>query len=148
MSSEVIRVNNCSDTAQLLAQKGLKSTRQRNAVLNVLQQANEPLTVDTIFMRLRENQVPVSLATVYRMLDLFSEKGLVTKSITSANRATALYQLAGQHATHVLRCLRCHTTVPIQPCPLDKLEEILRLQTDFEIKGHSLEVYGLCPHCR
>ncbi|HHT26116.1 MAG TPA: transcriptional repressor [Firmicutes bacterium] len=141
-------MNSRSDTTHLLAQKGLKSTRQRNAVLRVLQQADEPLTVDAIFMQLRENQVPVSLATVYRMLDLFGEKGLVTKSVASASRATALYQLAGQHVTHVLRCMRCQTTVPIQPCPLDKLEEHLRLQTDFEIKGHHLEVYGLCPQCR
>jgi Fur family ferric uptake transcriptional regulator len=144
----VICVNSRSDTTQLLAQKGLKSTKQRNAVLSVLQQADEPLTVDAIFMQMRETQVSVSLATVYRMLDLFSEKGLVTKSVTSANRATALYQLAGQHTTHVLRCMRCHTTVPIQHCPLKELEEYLRKQTDFEIKGHSLEVYGLCPQCR
>lgn len=141
-------MNNRADTSQLLAQKGLKSTRQRNAVLQVLQQADEPLPVDAIFIRLRENQVQVSLATVYRMLDLFIAKGLVTKSVTSTTHATALYQLAGQHATHVLRCLRCHTTVPIEPCPLEQLEDLLRRQTDFEIKGHHLEVYGLCPHCR
>jgi Fur family ferric uptake transcriptional regulator len=38
--------------------------------------------------------------------------------------------------------------VPIDFCPLEKLEKDIGEKNDFDITGHKLEIYGLCPKCK
>lgn len=135
------------EITRLLAANGFKRTRQRIAVLAALHATSGPLTAEEVFLKLRAKGTPVCLATVYRMLDQFGAKGLVTKH-TPAGSSRAQYEAAGLHHTHHLRCVSCNATVPIAGCPLGDLEERLESQTAYAIRGHMLEVFGLCPRCQ
>src|ERR1700723_3079262 len=58
---------------------GLKMTEQRRAILQVLADAADHPSVDTVYSRARVVDPTVSIATVYRTLSLLDQLNLVQK---------------------------------------------------------------------
>lgn len=73
-------------------------------------------------------------------------KGLVNKTLMGDGKAR--YELTGDGHRHHLICTNCHRMVPIDVCPLEKIEEDVVKKTNFDITGHKLELYGVCPDCK
>lgn len=139
------------DLKAMLAKHGLKSTKQRIAVLSVLQLNADPLTAEEIYIRLHDSAEEcgnISLSTVYRVLDILGKSGLVSKD-GLIDGGKALYELVTGMHRHNLICIKCHKTIPIEECcPISGLEKRLEDTTGYEISGHKLEIYGICPKCR
>jgi Fur family ferric uptake transcriptional regulator len=49
---------------------------------------------------------------------------------------------------HHLVCSGCGRVLDFTGCSLADLEQKLSQETNFDINGHLLEFYGLCPDCR
>jgi Fur family ferric uptake transcriptional regulator len=47
-----------------------------------------------------------------------------------------------------LVCLDCKKTTAVEGCPLEGYEKKLADETDFQIEGHKLDIYGYCSQCR
>jgi Fur family peroxide stress response transcriptional regulator len=62
-----------------LAEKGLKITPQRTAILEAIIKLNNHPTVEHILDYIRENYPNIATATVYKVLDALVEKGLINK---------------------------------------------------------------------
>ena len=124
---------------------GMKQTKSRQAVLQVLESAQGPLTAEEIFDQARAF-APVSLTTVYRSLSALCAGGFLMKNLSQDG--LAYYQVKGRQHKHYLICTQCGKNIPIDGCPLETLERELSRQTGFSITGHSLELFGLCPACR
>lgn len=60
-----------------LAEKGLRSTRQRECVFAVVAASADHPTADTIYSRVRESLSGISLATVYNTLETLVSCGLI-----------------------------------------------------------------------
>jgi len=85
----------------------------------------------------------VGMVTVYRTLDLLSGLGLVRRlDLGDGPR----YELAEDHHHHLI-CEDCGSVAEFERCPLDPglLPEV---GGGFEVRAHSLEVYGRCSSCR
>ncbi len=129
---------------------GIKWTRQRKDVYQVLQEAEEPLSAVQIYQRLEETagQPGYAVSTIYRILAAFEERGLLTKSSWIGDD-TLLYELNRGGHTHYALCLGCHKRVPLENCPFEHMHPHLsRPRGDFEITGHKLELYGYCKDCK
>ena len=59
---------------------GIKNTVQRKLVFAILEGENRPLTADEIYVKLKEKKETISLSTIYRILEVFAEKGLILKT--------------------------------------------------------------------
>ncbi|NLL46168.1 MAG: transcriptional repressor [Clostridiales bacterium] len=130
-----------------LARKGLRNTKHRAAILSILEQSEQPLTAEQVFLELKERGEPANLSTVYRVLDVFTDKRMVKKlNITGGGRS--LYEYDRMVHNHHLLCLGCKKILAIGSCPLGDYEKILAEKTDFAIEGHRLDIYGYCPECR
>lgn len=81
------------------------------------------------------------MVTVYRTLDLLAELGLLRKlELGDGPR----YELAEDHHHHLI-CESCGDISEFEECPLD----LCQLPSDeFEVRSHSVEVYGKCTACR
>jgi Fur family ferric uptake transcriptional regulator len=86
------------------------------------------------------------MSTIYRTLDFFIAKGLVTRSAVTENQM-ALYELTPKQHRHYAICTNCHKMIPLQDCPLETISPELAAQ-GFAITGHHLEIYGLCQACQ
>ena len=135
------------DKQKLFTSQGIKNTKQRNIVFDILEQHNTPVSAEQVFQKLTDTEPPINLSTVYRVLELFVNKGLVLKS-NIIGTSSAGYKLNRREHKHQLICLKCNKVVPINDCPLKKLEESMKEQTNFSITGHNLEIFGYCPNCK
>jgi Fur family ferric uptake transcriptional regulator len=117
---------------------GYKATPQRMAVLRALVEEQHQ-SLEEIRARCPE----VGLVTVYRTLDLLGSLGIVRRLDLGDG---ARYELAENHHHHMI-CESCGDISEFEECPLDP-ERLPPVSTDFEVRAHSLEVYGRCGACR
>lgn len=129
-----------------LGKSGLKKTKQRTAVLEILEDSDQPLSAEEIFIRLCKKEKPGCLSTVYRSLEQMSEKNVVTK--LSIDGEKSLYEINCMLHRHYLTCLDCGKILAIKTCPIGSYEKTLEKQTGFTIINHKLNVYGYCPECK
>jgi len=132
---------------EVLKKEGVKSTRHRYAILELLEQSASPLTAEELFILLKEKTASINLSTVYRTLDTFASKNLVIKS-NRVDDGKVRYELNQHEHKHHLFCVGCHKLIAIEECPLGELQQILKRKIDFEVTGHSLEIYGYCHNCK
>jgi len=114
---------------------GYRATLQRLVILEALA-AGQHQSMD----ELRGRCPDVGLVTMYRTLDLLYVTGLVRRlDLGDGPR----YELAEDHHHHMI-CEACGDVSEFEECPVDtrSLEDM-----GFEIKAHSLEVYGRCAGC-
>lgn len=130
----------------ILTKRGYRNTKSRQAVLEILEKTEVPLSAEDIFLCIKQSGRSVNLSTVYRILELMESMQLVEKTVINDGRAR--FTLMENGHTHHLICTRCHRMVSIDSCPLKALESDISRETQFDITGHKLEVYGLCPDCR
>ena len=135
-----------SNEENILTRKGCKNTKSRRAVIEVLENAQMPLSVEDIFIKVKEAGNGTNLSTVYRILELMENMRLVNKTIFGDGKSR--YELSVDGHRHHLICTNCSKTVPIEGCPLAQLEKDVGNKTKFHITGHRLELYGLCPKCK
>ena len=131
---------------EILKREGMKSTRHRNAILLFLEQSEQPITAEELYISLREKTASINLSTVYRTLDIFVSKNLVLKSTMDDGKAR--YELNHHEHKHHLFCVGCHKVISIEDCPMGELQEILKKKIDFDVTGHKLEIYGYCHNCK
>jgi Fe2+ or Zn2+ uptake regulation protein len=132
--------------ADTLRAKGYKVTRQRQAVLESLAQANGHQTPQELYQRVRQTEPSIGLVTVYRTLEMLKCVGVICElSMPDSGRT---YVLGPSDHHHHLVCSGCGTVVNFTTRGLDELEERLRLESGFTITGHVLEFAGVCPNCQ
>ncbi len=123
----------------------LRMTRQRRAILEVMQKPGEHLAADVVYERVRRRIPNISLGTVYRNLEILSRAGRIRS--LCLGRGPRQYD-GGIHKHYHIRCLACGRIEDIGAEPFPDLDAAVRGKTDFKILGHQLEFEGLCAHCR
>jgi Fur family ferric uptake transcriptional regulator len=132
---------------ELLKSSGLKNTKRRNSILEVLAKTSQPITVDQIFLELQKNDVSINLSTVYRILETLFSKGLILKTnIIGENKS--LFELNQMEHKHHFICLGCKQMLSVDDCPFEQYGELLQAKMGFNVTGHKLEIYGYCQNCK
>lgn len=130
-----------------LRQAGFRATPSRLAVAELLEQAHQPVGTPT----LAETLVPheLDLATLYRTLHSFEEKGLIKHVAINQRFASYEWVHDEQHHHHHVVCKQCGLIEEIPDCELEALEKQVLRQTSHFIKiaSHSLEFFGTCKKC-
>lgn len=135
------------DYQEVLKRNGIKSTKHRNAVFEILVRAETPLTPGEIFLAVKDKNASIWLSTVYRILELLTAKELVIKS-TVIGDDQARYEINYHEHKHQVVCLECHKRIPFADCPVGEFEKALKERMDFDVTGHKLEIYGYCRDCK
>ena len=131
------------DEKTTLREHGLKATTARLSVLRYLDTLDYPISVEALFIRLRDEDL--DLSTLYRTLNSFVEAGLAKREV-GAHKEN-LYSLNHDEERHLLVCLRCGKKVPLDGCPYHEVNEAIEAQTGFQVLDHNTEIYGICPAC-
>ncbi|MEL7067499.1 MAG: transcriptional repressor [Cyanobacteria bacterium J06581_3] len=119
-------------------------TRAQKQIHLLLEQVDEALTAQTIYQRLKDQQRPVGLATVYRSLRSLQIKGLA--QARALPNGEWMYTLTSDDS-HYLTCLNCGASVPVEECPVQSFQDRLGQSSHFQIFYHTLEFFGLCAPC-
>ena len=122
---------------------GLKQTRQRQAVYRLLAGVDSHPCPEDVYQRIRTELPGISLATVYKILDLFHRHGFVRRVSTEGQ--VARYDAnVGPH--HHLVCSGCGS---IQDVEAERLPLKGAHAPDPGFRVSHLEVlfHGLCADC-
>ena len=127
--------------------RGIKWTKQRKCVYDILNRATEPVSAVEIYRRISETRQEenYALSTIYRILAAFEEQNMINKT-TWMGEGMVVYELNRGEHTHYAVCLECHKRVALQACPFAHAH----LEQDtggFTVTGHKLELYGYCREC-
>ncbi|NMM54061.1 ferric iron uptake transcriptional regulator [Paenibacillus aquistagni] len=135
---------------QQLQSQGYKLTPQREATVRVLLENEEDhLSAEDVFMLVKEKAPEIGLATVYRTLELLSELHVVHK--LNFGDGVARYDLRGddtKHHHHHLICVQCGSMQEIMDDWLGPLEERLEKEYSFHVIDHRLDFQGICKSCQ
>jgi Fur family peroxide stress response transcriptional regulator len=125
-----------------LIEKGLKITPQRVVVLQAIHALNNHPTADMIIAHINESHPNIAIGTVYKTLETFVQKGLITKVKT--DRDIMHYDEVMENHHH----LYCSDSDKIEDYFDDNLDRIIRDYFEkknipnFEIEDIKLEIKG------
>ncbi len=112
----------------------------------MLESSHAPVTAEEIAAQV-SHQVPgIALSTVYRNLDRMAEAGLVVRLVLEDG--VSHYESASAPHGHYLICSGCQRKIKLDHCPLEEVSRQLENRTGFQIHGHDLRLYGVCPECQ
>ncbi|WP_080793898.1 Fur family transcriptional regulator [Corynebacterium pacaense] len=126
---------------------GVRSTRQRKAVVDVLNELDHFASAKEIHSELDSRSLAVGLTTVYRTLQSLTEIGAVDV-LNVAGGETLYRQCVAGHHHHHLVCTRCGKTVEIDGGPVESWAREVASSHGFLVSSHEAEVFGLCPDCQ
>jgi Fur family transcriptional regulator, ferric uptake regulator len=133
----------------LLAERGIRMTGQRRAILSVIETANKHLDANQILRKSQKLDPSVDRSTVYRTLGLLKRQGLIDElDLMHLNGEGHYYERKlGQDHIH-MACLRCGKIAEFVSERFDSLKTELERECRFHIVVARLEVGGYCPTCR
>lgn len=123
----------------------MRMTGQRKVIMEQLGKVTSHPTADEVYEMVRKFLPRISLGTVYRNLDVLSNIGVIQKLESFGSRK----RFDGNPEKHYhIYCLECGKVDDITLEILTDLEDVIRVETDYEVEGHDLEFMGVCPACK
>lgn len=130
-----------------IANKGLKVTPQRVAILEAIYKLNNHPTAENIADYIKKSQPNIAIGTIYKVLDALVENKIIKKVTTEADKMR--YDGITEHHHH-LYCVECDL---IEDYKDDELNEILKNYFDkkkingFHIKNFVVQINGTFDKC-
>jgi Fe2+ or Zn2+ uptake regulation protein len=133
------------DIARSLAERGLRLTRQRRAVLEAVVATPSTMSPLQIFDAARARCPELGLTTVYRTLDVLSEVGALRR-VHGPDHCEAFVPAGAAHG-HTVVCSACGLVSEFTDCDLGHVAAAAGRQTGYVITDHFLQLTGLCADC-
>ncbi len=130
-----------------LKDRGLTFTPARKMILEEIFSTHEHFDVESLHDRLRRKGSRISLATIYRLIPLLVESGMIRPATVWAGRPTYEH-LFGQRPHHHLICIRCGKVVEFQEETVEKLLNRVCGRKGFSPFDYRIGVRGVCAACR
>lgn len=127
-----------------LESSGQRFTEQRAAVYRYLANTTAHPTADEVFTTVRTEITDISLATVYKALEMLVTCGLATK--LTFGDGSARYDARTEEHFHA-RCLRCGAIRDVSGSSVSGSLPSIEPDDGFQVEGYRLEVVGYCGSC-
>lgn len=126
-----------------LENSGYRSTRHRQHVYDVLMHNRDHPTAEEVFIRAKQTQPEISMATVYNCLDTLVKSGLV-RLVHLDRGATRFCPNMEEHGHFV--CEKCGAVFDIDLTP-ELARRDLNVPAGFKVNHYEIAVRGECPAC-
>ncbi len=124
----------------------MKQTKARTAIVHFLQKEHVPVDVHQITQHLKNKQMSIDVATVYRNLERFYKEGIIDR--LEFQEGKFRYEIKHKDDHHHLICQECGKVEDISDCSIPQLVAEIQKKKQFIVKRHSLEFFGLCKNCQ
>lgn len=128
-----------------IASRGLRLTRQRRAVLDVVVDSNSQLSALQVYDSVRAVHPEVGLTTVYRTLALLEEIGAVRR-LHGDEACESVVRAATTHG-HSVVCGSCGRVEEFTACDISPIAAAAAAETGYAITDHFLQLTGTCVAC-
>lgn len=125
--------------AQKCTHAGIRMTSQRHLLATVLQEAADHPDVETIYLRCKEKDSSISIASIYRSLGIFEDYQLIQKLDVGDGKAR--FEINRVEHDHLMD-VETGQIHEFKSQQLQKLIEEIASEMGFELTEHRLEIYG------
>ncbi len=133
---------------EVLKDKNLKYTLQREVVLKILYENDKHFTPEELHMYIKKEfpNLNIGIATIYRTLNLLEESNIITS--ISFGQSGKKYEIAIKpHHDHLI-CDVCGTIIEFEDNKIEKRQIEIAKRYGFFIKSHILQLHGICKECQ
>jgi len=127
------------DIATLCKDYGLRLTSPRKIIMQVLSEADDHPDAVELHRRSSKIDPGISIATVYRTLNLLEEKGILEKH-TFGDGPARFESAEQEHHDHLID-IETGDVVEFRSDEIERLQEEIARKHGFEIVNHKLEIY-------
>jgi len=121
-----------------------RNTLQRDAIVEAIESAAGPLTVNEVHEAASLRQPGIGVATIYRNIKRLTEAGRIQPVVLPDGQTR--YELAHLKHHHHFRCRACDRVFDLHVCPV-AVPQGTTLPGGYVVEDHELTLYGLCPAC-
>jgi Fur family ferric uptake transcriptional regulator len=129
-----------------LQNRGMRVTPQRAIIFEAIEKLDGHITAEEIFKEVQHINPYISLATVYRTLELLQDLELVTP--TNLGGSQTFFAMKDHGAHHHLVCQNCGAIEEFADGLLENLRDRLAQEYDFSAQISHMSIFGLCHGCQ
>jgi Fur family ferric uptake transcriptional regulator len=127
-----------------LRERGQRYTSQRAAILEAVLEGNGHFNAEEATLQLRRKGV--SRATIYRMLPILVECGILERAFRHDGKQCYERLYGGAHHDHLL-CIECGRAIEFRDDRIEKIQDAICRKKAFHPSSHRLVVHGVCSRC-
>ena len=125
---------------KILKSEGLRYTDQRQAICDEIRNSNEHRDSEDIYLKLKEGNVKVSRATVYRTIDVLVKNRLVRKMDVGEGRSLYEPRIDNEHHDHMI-CLDTGDIIEFYNKELEDLQDTIAKKHGYEVVRHVHQLF-------
>lgn len=131
------------------AERGIRMTQQRRAILQVIETATKHLDAAQILRKAQKLDASVDRSTVYRTLKLLKRNGLIDELDLMHVNGEGHYYERKVNQDHIhITCLRCGKVTEFVSNTFERLKIQVESDCRFKVLISRLEIGGYCSGCR
>ena len=135
-----------SSLIEELRARGMRMTPQRAIIFEAIEKLAGHITAEDIFEEVQKVNPYISLATVYRTLELLQELNLITPTNLGGSQTYFALKEHGSH--HHLVCLECGRIEEFSDTIFDPVRIKLEEKHGFRVHTDHMSIFGVCKTCR
>jgi Fur family peroxide stress response transcriptional regulator len=129
---------------EALRTKGYKATPQRIAICRIALNSRAHPSAKEVYAEVKKIHPTVSLATVYKTLEVIRDLDLV-QEINFPKRQARFDSYMNPHIN--LICLKCGIIKDLEDVAVKEITRKVAAATKFKPTGQRVDVYGICQKC-
>jgi Fur family ferric uptake transcriptional regulator len=134
---------------QELVSRGVRMTRQRRLLVQIIQSADGHLDALALWQRAKAQDPTLNKVTVYRTLAMLKKRGLVDELDLMHLQGGKHYYEAKTTRDHIhLACMRCGRIQEFESTLFEKLKGQIERARRFQIRAVRVEAGGYCDRCQ
>src|SRR6185369_12950065 len=95
--------------------------RQRDIILDIFLSTHQHVSVEELYLKIKQSNPGIGFATVYRTLKLFAEAGLAREVLLHDGQTRYEHVVAGEHHDHLV-CTGCNTIIEFEDETIETAE--------------------------
>ena len=132
-----------SNFSNFLKKSGLKITQQRLLVAETIFRLGTHFSVESLSKLMKNQTEDISRATVYRIVSLMQDSGLITEHQIGSSEKIFEYIPRQKHHDHIV-CVDCGRIDEFKDDEIEKIQIKIADRYGYDLKDHSLNLYGRC----
>ena len=125
---------------KILKSEGLRYTDQRQAIWDEIRNSNEHRDAEDIYLKLKERNVKVSRATVYRTIDVLVKNRLVRKMDVGEGKSLYEPRLDDEHHDHMI-CIDTGNIIEFYNKELEDLQDAIAKKHGYKVVRHVHQLF-------
>lgn len=132
---------------EFLSRKRMFYTRERALIFRAIFARNDHFSADDLLFYMRQENINVSRATLYRSLSHLVEAGVLVEA--DFGHGHIHYERLQEREPHDhLVCKKCGKVIEVSSQALLKALESLAAGEGFSLESHRSQLFGQCRECR